>query len=562
MESILNIIRSRAGRQGTDAPFVSGPHSGPPRRHAAGRAPLIVLIPAFCVALLLLAPVAYLLIRASNAGSDAFDMLTRARTLLILKNTIVLAAAVVVTSIVIAVPLAWLTARTDLPGRTFWASTAVLPLVIPSYVGAMTIVAALGPRGLLQEALSGPFGVERLPSIYGFFGAWLALSLFSYPYVFLNVKSALRGLDPAFEEAARCLGHGPWRTFFLTTLPQLRPAIVAGSLLTALYTISDFGVVTLLRYDAFTRAIYMQYRSSFDRTMAAVLSLVLVAIAIGLVLAESWMRGRGAYHRLGAGSARRSRPLPLGKWRWPSLLYCLTVLALSIGLPMSVLIYWLIRGLTRGDRADGLLTAAWHSISVGAVTAGLATLAAFPVAILAVRYRGRSASAIEQICYLGYGLPGIVIALSFVFVGARYLTPLYQTLPLMVIAYLVRFLPQALGAEKTSLLQVSPRLEEAARTLGRTSFGTIRAVTAPLTSPGIIAGATLVFLTVMKELPITLLLSPTGYKTLATVIWTSTGSGDFGEAALPALMLIGLSSVPALWMALRDRTAVTRQDEH
>jgi iron(III) transport system permease protein len=228
---------------------------------------------------------------------------------------------------------------------------------------------------------------------------------------------------------------------------------------------------------------------------------------------------------------------------------------------MGVLIYWLIRGWHRGDRAEGLTTAAWHSLSTGSMAALAATIAAFPVAVLAVRYRGRLSAAIEQLCYLGYGLPGIVIALSFVFVGARYLTPLYQTLPLMIVAYVVRFLPQALGTERSSLLQVSPRLEEAARTLGRTSFGAIRSITAPLAQPGIAAGAVLVFLTVMKELPITLLLSPTGYKTLATQIWTSTGSGNYGEAALPSLILIALSAAPALWMAVRDRSLQARQDD-
>lgn len=530
-------------------------------RRTTGRVPLFISIPSIIVALLLLTPAVYLVIRASGAGSDAIDLLTRDRTLVILRNTVVLATTVVATSIAIAVPLAWLTARTDLPGRIVWSSAATLPLVVPSYVGALTIVAAIGPRGLLQDALSGPFGIERLPSIYGFWGAWLALTLFSYPYVFLNVRAALRGLDPALEEAARCLGHGPWRTFFLTTLPQLRPAIVAGSLLTALYTISDFGVVTLLRYDAFTRAIYLQYRSSFDRTMAAVLSLVLIVLAIGLVTLESRFRGHGAYYKLGAGAARRVRPVPLGRWQWPSLIYCVLVVGLSIGLPLAVLGYWLARGLARGDRAQGLAVAAWHSVSVGALAALAATLAAFPVAVLAVRYKGRLGWAIERICYMGYGLPGIVIALSFVFLGARYLTPIYQTLPLMVTAYVVRYLPQALGAERSSLLQVSPKLEEAARNLGRSSFGAIRTVTAPLARPGIAAGAALVFLTVMKELPITLLLSPTGYRTLATQIWTSTGSGNYGEAALPSLILIGLSAVPTLWMAFRERESVARQDD-
>lgn len=529
-------------------------------RQEGRRAPLVVALPAMAIAALLLSPIAYLLIRAYSAGGGAVDLLLRSRTFDVLVNTLLLAGAVVAASVVIAVPLAWLVGRTDLPGRTVWASTAALPLVIPSYAAAMTIIAALGPRGLLQELLAGPFGVERLPSLYGFSGAWATLTLFSYPYVYLNVRAALRGIDPAFDEAARCLGHGAWRTFFGTTLPQLRPAIVAGSLLTALYVISDFGVVTLLRYDAFTRAIYVQYRSSFDRASAAVLALVLVTLAIVLVSTEMWLRGRAVYHRSGGGSARRARPLPLGRWRWPAFIYCALLSACSIGLPIGVLLYWLLRGSARRGGADGLATAAWHSISVGALAAVAATVAAFPVALLAVRYRGRLGLAIERICYLSYGLPGIVIALAFIVAGARILTPLYQTLPLMVTAYVVRFLPQALGAERTSLLQVSPRLEEAARTLGRSSFGAIRTVTAPLSRPGIAAGGALVFLTVMKELPITLLLSPTGYRTLATSIWTASGSGNYGQAALPALLLIAISSIPMLWLALRDRATFGGQE--
>ncbi|MEA2526511.1 MAG: iron(III) transport system permease protein [Thermomicrobiales bacterium] len=529
-----------------------------PRRWSG--APLGLLLPAAVVAALMLVPVLYLIIRASEAGTGVWDLLFRVRTAIILKNTAVLAGAVGVASALIGVPLAWLTARTDLPFRRFWSTVAALPLVIPSYVGALTVVAALGPKGLLQEALNGLFGVERLPEIYGLFGAWLTLTLFTYPYVFLSVRAALRGLDPSLDEAARCLGYGPWRTFFLTTLPQLRPAVLAGALLTALYTVSDFGVVTLLRYDAFTRAIYVQYRSSFDRTLAASLALLLVVFALALLAVEARFRGRAAYHRLGAGAARRARPLPLGSWRYPALAFCLVVFGLSLGMPLGVLGYWLVRSLTRGETIDGLGSAALHSVMVGGWAAAVATVAALPIAILAVRYRGRSTRWIERICYLGYGLPGIVIALSFVFIGARYLTPLYQTLPLLIVAYVVRFLPQALGATRTSLLQISPRLEEAARNLGRTSTGAVTAVTVPLARPGIAAGAALVFLTVMKELPITLLLSPTGYKTLATTVWTAAGSGSYGEAAAPALLLVAISAVPTLLLVARERVQA-RGDE-
>jgi iron(III) transport system permease protein len=501
----------------------------------------------------MLVPIIYLILRTSQAGAEVVDFVFRARTAHVLKNTALLAATVSAAATVIAVPFAWLTYRSDLPGRRIWATVAPLPLVVPSYVGALTVVAALGPRGIAQEMLQGPFGVERLPEIYGFFGAWLTLTLFTYPYVYLSVRAALRGLDPSQEEAARCLGHGAWRTFFLTTLPQLRPAIAAGTLLAALYTISDFGVVTLLRFDAFTRAIYVQYKASFDRTFAAALALLLVVFALALLVVEARIRGRAAYYRLGSGAARKTRLVPLGRWRYAALGFCGLVIGLSLGLPLAVLIYWLAKGLSGGEGTDELVTAAIHSITVSGWAAVVATLAALPVAILAVRYNGRLARWAERLSYLGYALPGIVIALSFVFIGANYLTPIYQTLLLLIIAYVVRFLPQAIGGTRTSLLQISPRLEEAARSLGRPPVKAIMTVTVPLARPGIAAGAALVFLTVMKELPITLLLSPTEYTTLATLIWTATGSGSFGQAAAPAMVLVIISAIPTLLLVARER---------
>ncbi|MFQ5878994.1 MAG: ABC transporter permease, partial [Dehalococcoidia bacterium] len=222
-------------------------------------APAMVWAPAAVVAAGMLLPLAYLVLRALGAGSEPWDLLLRTRTLHILVRTASLTAAVTASSIAIAVPLAWLTARTDLPLRRLWAVLTVLPLAIPSYVGGFVVVAALGPKGMLQGLLS-PLGVERLPEIYGFPGALLTLTLLSYPYALLTVRAALRGLDPALEEASRSLGYGPWRTFRRTTLPHLRPAIAAGGLLVALYTLHDFGAVSLLRYETFTWAIYLQYQ--------------------------------------------------------------------------------------------------------------------------------------------------------------------------------------------------------------------------------------------------------------------------------------------------------------
>lgn len=514
------------------------------------RPPLWITIPALLVTALTLLPLLYLILRAAGAGDDAWQALFRAKTATVVFNSVVLAGAVAISTTAIAVPLAWLTTRTDLPGRTFWGIAAALPLVIPSYIGALVVIATFGPRGALQDILA-PFGVERLPAIYGFTGAWLTLTLFTYPYVYLTVRAALRGLDPSLEEAARCLGYGPWRTFFAVTLPQLRPAAAAGALLTALYALGDFGVPTLLRYDAFTRAIYVQYRSALDRGSAATLALLLVALSIVVLVIEIRARGSASLYRLGSGAGRKARPHRLGRGTIPALIFCGAVVGLALVLPIAALVAWLGRTILVGADFSGLGIAAAHSVTLGFWTALVATLCALPIAVLVVRYPRSRARISERLSYLGYALPGLVIALAFVAFGAG--TPLYQTVAMLVLACVIRFLPEAIGSTRAALLQVSPRLEEAARGLGRSQAGAIASVTVPLARSGILAGAALVMLTAMKELPATLLLSPAGWNTLAVEVWTAANDAAYSRAAAPALILILAAAVPMLLLAPRDR---------
>ncbi|MEZ4624197.1 MAG: iron ABC transporter permease [Thermomicrobiales bacterium] len=519
------------------------------------RPPFWLLVPAIAIALMMLGPIVYLALRASEADRDIWALIWRERTARIAWNTLKLGIGVGVGSALIAVPLAWITTRTDIPWRRFWQTIGALPLVISSYAGALAIIGALGPRGLVRDLLA-PFGVDQLPSIYGFHGALITLSLFTYPYVYFAVRGALIGLDPSLEEAARGLGYGAWRTFFSLTLPQLRPAIGAGALLAALYAVSDFSVVTLLRYDAFTRTIYTQYRAAFDRSFAAVLALMLIAFALLLVLAEARFRGRANYYRIGSGAARPASLVKLrGPWKWLAIGYCGLVAVLSLVIPISTLVWWMFRGTSTGAGLVDIPAVTANSLLLSALSAVAVALAATPVALLAVRYPGRLSSALERFTWLGYAMPGIAIALAFVFIGARYLTPLYQTLPLLVIAIAIRYLPQGVGTTRASLLQVSPRLEEAARSLGNAPFGAAMRVTVPLALPGILAGIGLVFLSVMRELPITLMLSPTGFHTLATEIWSYTGHGAFGRAATLAVVMIAVSSLPALALSLRAERA-------
>jgi iron(III) transport system permease protein len=529
------------------------PRSGTSTR--SPRPPAAVWVPALLVAAAMTLPLVYLVLRSlENGWGELLEVVLREKTLGVLARSVGLAAVVTAASVAVAVPLAWLTARTDLPGRRAWAVLAALPLVIPSYVGGFVLVSMFGPRGLLQDALA-PLGVERLPEIYGLPGAALALTLFSYPYVLLTVRGALRGMDPALEEASRSLGSGGWATFFRVTLPQLRPAIVAGALLVALYSLSDFGAVSLLQFDSFSREIYTQYRSAFDRTPAAILGLMLVVLTGAILVLEARTRGRARYHRSSAGSVRPrgGAVVALGRWRWPALLFCGVVVLLALVVPVGILVFWLARGLASGEPLRLLWGAAFNSVYVSALAAVVAALAALPVAILAVRFSGWVAGLVERLSYLGYALPGIVLALSLVFFGANYAPGLYGTLALLVFAYAVHFLPQAVGATRAALLQVSPSVEEAARGLGRGPARVVATVTAPLASSGIIAGSALVFLTTMKELPATLLLAPLGFDTLATSIWTATSEAFFARAAAPALLLVLVSALPMYLLIVRER---------
>ena len=535
-----------------------------PRRAGAGRRPAsaatgAVVAAALAVAIGSLLPAGYLVLRGSDAGvRRMLEIATEGRTLALLVRTGLLAAAVTAASVAISLPVAWLTVRTDLPWRRAWVVLTALPLSIPTYVGGYAFVAALGPRGIAQGWLE-PLGVERLPSIYGFPGAFLVLTLFSYPYVLLTVRAALRRLDPSLEEASRSLGRGRASTFVRITLPQLRPSIVAGSLLVALYALHDFGAVSLLRFDSFTRVIYTQYRGSLDRSAAAVLGLVLMAVTLVLVTAELRTRGSATYHRLHGGGARAAAPVALGRWRWPAAAACGLLVLVALVVPVGVITYWLVRGTASGEPLRLLGDLVGNSLQASALGAVVALAAAWPVAVLSVRRPGLLASVVERATYVGYALPGVVVALSLVFFGARVAPAIYQTRTLLVFAYVVLFLPQAVGALRASLLQVPPSLEEASRLLGVRSFGTARRVVLPLVRPGALAGLALVFLTCMKELPATLLLAPTGYQTLATQVWGATSEAFFSRAAAPALALVALSAIPMVLLTRGEERRDTRR---
>ena len=494
-------------------------------------------------------PIAMLVIRSTSAGQEGINYLMRPRTLLIVGNSVALMLAATGLATLIAVPFAWLTARCDLPWKRGWLALGLAAMVIPSYLVAVTYSEAFGPRGIAQSMLE-PFGVQRLPGIRGFVGSTLVLGIVSFPYIALPLRAAILQCDRSLEEVGHSLGLGRWRVFRQITLPQLQPALSAGMLLAALYILSDFGAVAVMQYNAFTRAIYLQ-TESFRMDKASLLAIVLIVMALALLVMQSRMAGRGRHFRIGSGASRRLEVVRLGRWRWLAVAFCAAVVMAGVVVPILVLFSWLVGRTITNPVHVPLSLLAGNTIGVSAVAAVFVTLAAFPLALLAMRRANRANRWLVNIAYAGNVLPGIVIALALVAFASQHMLSLYQTLPLLIFGYAVRYLPLSIGATESAFAQINPRYEEAGRSLGLSRLAALRRITVPLARGGILAGMALVFLNVMKELPTTLILRPLGFRTFATRIWSAYDEAFLSTIALPGLALT-LVSAFALFVVLRQ----------
>ncbi|MBM4456836.1 MAG: iron ABC transporter permease [Chloroflexi bacterium] len=507
-------------------------------------------------------PLFYIALRAAAADPEVWRRLLQARIGYLLGNTLGLAVAVTSGALALGVSMAWLTERTDLPGRGVFRWLLALPLAIPAYIGGIVHLALLRPRGgvipqLLAELAGRPVAA---PSPLGFWGAAFILTLFSYPYVYLLSGAAFRSLHASLEESARTLGRSPWRTLWEVTLPALRPGLTAGALLVALDVLAEYGTVALLRYETFSSAIFVQLAGRYDRSAAAVLSGVLVALAVAILWAELRAQGRARFTQMESGW-RPAPPLALGRWRAAGFAVAAAAVFASLLVPVAVLLAWSVAAVTdpamlaavvrTGSQGFGGFV--WNSLWSSGLAALLAVTLSLPVGLLAARAPGRLARFISRTCQVGYAIPGVVIALSLVLLVNRFLPFLYATPLVVVVAYVLRYMPQATRASESALSQLAPSLEEAARTLGRTALQTLLQVTLPLILPGLLAGGALVFLTSLKELPATLLLRPAGFDTLAVRVWIWAEDGFYMQAAPAALLLVLLSVAPLAFLLRREQ---------
>ncbi|WP_245771018.1 ABC transporter permease [Natronohydrobacter thiooxidans] len=508
------------------------------RRIPAAR--LIFSAIGLAIGALMLLPLIWLALRAFEADfATVQSLILRPRTRMLLWNTALLVASVLALSTAIALPLAWLVSRTDLRGRRLVNLLAVIPLATPGYVMAYALLGLSGRSGFMAQVFD-----YTLPRIDGLLGATLALSLYTFPYIYLNLRAGFSGFDQSLEEAARALGATPREVFTRVTLPHLMPALMAGWLVVGLYVIGDFGAVALMRYEAFSYAIYIQYSAAFDRVYAAWLALILIAIALSVVWWESRLREGAHYARTGSGTGIGRRRLTLGPlgqalgWGFVGV-----VVLASIGLPVAVLSFWMVRLDDLPAVLPALIRAFSQSLSVAVPAALMAAAMALPVAVLAVRYPSKLSTFINRLAFVGYAVPALAFALAFVFFSLNAARFLYQTQLLLVTVYALSFLALALGPIRSALYQARPSVEEAARALGHGPFSVFARVTLPTIRPGVIAGMVLVFVIAMKELPIAFLLAPTGFRPLSITMFSRTSEGMLMEAAPYAAAIMGFSAL-------------------
>ena len=465
-------------------------------------------------------------------------------------NTISMFFAVVISSVSLGLLISIILIRFKIKGSKIIFTLCTLPLVIPSYIGALTYISAFSPKGLFVKIFSFA-GLNEINGIEGFIGSWIVLTLFTYPYVLLICSSALRNLDSTVEEAARSLGVKRFRIYTSVVIPRLRKPIIYSGLLVGLYVISDFGAVSLMRYSTITKAIYTYYEFSLlgDPIIFYSGLLIFLALIISFIQRGSDVTRSAKV----SGTPRIPAKVDLSS-RSKLLVYLFFALVIFFGLmlPVSVLSYWLIRGLSLGNDVRAVFGGVVGSFSASIVTSILAIIISMPIVIMISQYRSKFGDLLEKVILALYGLPHLAVGVSILFITVKIFPSIYQSFFALVISYLIVFLPQAIGGGQASMEQVKGSYIDASSSLGKSKIETFSKVTFPLIYRGLLAGGALVFLSTMKELPQTLLLRPTGFNTMAVDVWSFASEGVCTQAAFSAFILLAISAIPTYMLSTRN----------
>jgi iron(III) transport system permease protein len=520
------------------------------------------LIP-ILVAAIVLIPVGTIISSFFAPASDVWQHLVETTLPALLSNTFWLALGVACGVTLLGVSLAWFTAVCEFPGRKFFSWALLLPLAIPAYVTAFVALGLFDYIGPVQTALRAWLGPDLFwfPNVRGRAGVTVVMILAFYPYVYLLARNAFLTQGKRSLEAAQTLGFNRTQGFFRLALPMARPWIAGGLMLALMETLADFGTVAVFNYDTFTTAIYKAWFAMFSLSAASQLASLLIVIVFALIIIEQQLRSRTRYAEI-KQSARADRILLAGWRAWLIAGFALGTLFFAFLLPVIQLSIWAADVFVR-DFDQRYLEFLWHSLLVS----GLAALLTCSVALLLVYATRRHPDAITRaavrISTIGYALPGAVLAVG-IFIPLAWVDNwlsemaaelfhmetgllIQGTLAAMLIAYVTRFLAVSHSPIDSAMQRITGSIDEAAMSLGLSGWSIMRRVHLPMLKGGLFTAATLVFVDVMKEMPITLMTRPFGWDTLAVRIFEMTSEGQWEQAALPAVTLVLAGLLPILF---------------
>lgn len=502
-----------------------------------------IYISSLLLSFFLILPLLYLLFKITFEFNLFFDFIFNTTILKLSLNTVSLIILVVIFSILISLPLAFLNVRTNLPFAKYLTSISVLPIALPSYVMATTQIEIWSKNGWVHNFFKMFFNMNSFPSFYGLPGSVFVLSLITYPYVYIGLSAMFRRFDYQMIDASRTLGDSPFATARKVVFPLVKPTVIAGSLLVSLYVLSDFGAVSLLRYNTFTIAIFNRMYNSISNY--GVLEISLLAILFCFIILTIETKTKNEARHFSNSNLSDLKKIDLGAWKWVIFPISLIPLIFGFILPVSVLIYWLIIGFGENMGFKDVIQPTLNTLFISSVSAVFITIVCIPLLITIRKNIKIFSFLIDKVSYIGLSLPGVIVSMSLVFFCINYFDYIYQTFIVLVLGYFISFLPAALGPIKSSMTQIDPKLEDASFTLGASKIKTYYNVIVKLSSPGFIYGGVLVFILCLKELPVTLILSPIGFQTLATEIWSSASEAFFVKTALASIILVVIAGIPS-----------------
>lgn len=515
----------------------------------------------FVAAALVVVPVGVIFSSVLAPAGEIWQHLVETTLISLLLNTFWLVLGVIVGTALLGISLAWFTAVYEFPGRRLFSWALLLPMAIPAYVTAFVALGLFDFTGPIQTTLRAwlDSDLSWFPDIRGRMGVIIVMTLAFYPYVYLLARNAFLSQGKRSLEVAQSLGFSRKQGFFKVVLPMARPWIAGGIMLVSMETLADFGTVAVFNYNTFTTAIYKAWFSMFSLQAASQLASLLIVMVFIVIVLEQQFRSRMRYAE--AKSSAKAQRIQLAGWHnWAVTGFVVCVLFFAFFLPVAQLGYWSVQSFAQNYDVDRYLEFLWHSLTLSSLAALLICLVVIAMVYALRRYPDSATRYAVRTATIGYALPGTVLAIG-VYVPLVWLDGQLSELALhwfqletgqliqgtsaiMLIAYLIRFMAVSHYPIDSAMQRVTHSIDEAAMSLGVHGWAMIRTVHIPILKPGIFTAATLVFVDVMKEMPITLMTRPFGWDTLAVRIYEMTSEGQWEQAALPAVTLILAGLIP------------------